>query len=153
MRADIEPTLPARPEKHRGLSVLAELHDWEHANMPFITTSTGRALYFAIVREFFSNPDVAPRVKSLNGWVSDKALRVRIREFASLGLLHVKDHETDKRNHCVIPTAKLIDLFEEHRVAMRDAIKKRFYYVNKEETPETQSRQKSKLNRTSRPTH
>lgn len=149
----IENELPDSPEKHRGLSVLAELHDWEHAHMPFITTATGRALYFSIVREFFSEPHVAPKIKSFNGWVSDKSLRVRLQEFESLGLVHVQDCEDDKRNRCVVPTPKLIDLFEQHRVAMQAAIKKRFYYVNKEETPETLSRQKSKLQKTSRPTH
>lgn len=129
--------LPARPDKHRGLATLAELHDWEQAHMPFITTATGRALYYAIVREFFSDPNVAPMVKSLNGWVSDKALRVRLQEFEALGLVRVQESDHDKRNRVVIPTPLLIDLFEQHRLALRDAINKRFYYVPKDETPET----------------
>ena len=104
--------------------------------MPFITTATGRALYFSIVREFFSDPKVAPLIKSFNGWVSDKALRVRLQEFEQLGLVYVEESKTDKRNRCVIPTQKLIDYFEEHRLAMRDAMNKRFYYVTKEVTPE-----------------
>ena len=98
--------------------------------MPFINSTSGRALYFSVVQHFLlEEGDEALPLKSFQAHLSDRATRMRIRDFEQLGLLVVEDSESDHRSKTISPTPKLWDLFNQHNLAMRGFFRKRFNYV------------------------
>lgn len=117
---------------HRGLSSLAELNAWERQHITILKTISGRDLYFSIIRHFFQPADApALPLKSFSVNQTDRATRLRIREFAEEGLLVVHMHEEDSRSRSITPTAKLYALFEKHSLATAAAFAQRFHFVSK----------------------
>ena len=111
---------------------MAELHTWEQTNLPFINSSSGRALYFSVIEHFLLEDVVeALPLKSFQAHLSDRATRMRIRDFEQLGLLVVEDSESDHRSKTISPTPKLWDLFNQHNMAMGGVFGKRFNYFGK----------------------
>jgi hypothetical protein len=128
------PALHPAPAFYRGLISIAELNAWERAHIPVLKTSSGRDLYFAIARYFFQLPDAANLpLKSFTLNMTDRAMRLRIREFAALGLLVIHTHHADTRSRSITPTAKLYDLFEQHSAATAMIFNKRFHHLHRED--------------------
>lgn len=112
-----------------GLKCLAEVHEWESQHLPFLRTASGRDLYFQIVDKLLAQeqPDRL-QLKAFSLHLTDRIMRTRIQEFVGLGLLTVSADELDQRRKSLTPTPKLMAIFHEHTLQLRQAVLKRFNY-------------------------
>ena len=122
--------LPSQPSRGRGLLCIAELNQWERRHVPYIQSTTGRDLYFALAHSSLlqDNPCNVP-LKTLLMGVTERALRQRVREFERLGLITLRTHDSDTRVRTAQPTPKLLAMFDAHTRAMRQIFQKRFAYT------------------------
>lgn len=118
----------------RGLRCLAILNEWERIHMPFIKSTSGRDLYFLIVKHFMfaSEGEAAIPLKSFRISLSDKAMRQRILDFKRLGLVTLHSCPSDTRNKHIQPTPQLHDVFNTHTQIMRRCFQHYFHYVQKD---------------------
>ena len=122
--------LPNHPGKGRGLLCLADLNAWERENIPYIKTTSGRDLYFALARfTLLQDSDTTPSLKTLVLGLTSRAMRQRIREFEAEGLIITVQHETDARSRVLKPTQKLLDTFDLHVGLMRRVFRQHFAYT------------------------
>ena len=121
----------------RGLRCLAVLNEWERVHLPFIKSTSGRDLYFLLVKHFLLAPDPLTSIplKSLTVDLTSKAMRQRMQEFEQLDLLAVEGHGDDARRKTVRPTRRLRDLFDAHSLVMRGCFRHYFHYVPKYDAP------------------
>lgn len=122
----------------RGLRCLAVLNEWERVHLPFIKSTSGRDLYFLLVKHFLLSADsfAAIPLKSFTVDLTDKAMRRRMQEFEQLDLLAIEVREGDGRSKTIRPTPRLHQLFEAHSLIMRGCFRHYFHYVPKlEATP------------------
>jgi hypothetical protein len=126
------PFCPPLPEYRRGLLSLADLNNWERHNLCVLKTNSGRDLYYAIVMQFFTNPisGTVP-LKCFPIALTEKAMRLRMKEFEAAGLIILHDNPLDHRSRSLTPTPKLYELYRLHSEALREIIKKRFVCVIK----------------------
>ena len=119
----------------RGLRCLAVLNEWERVHMPFIKSTSGRDLYFLLVKHFLlsSDPSTSIPLKSFTVDLTDKAMRRRMREFEKLKLLALEGCANDARSKTLRPTAQLHGLFDAHTMAMRACFRHYFHYVKKDQ--------------------
>lgn len=122
--------LPNHPGKGRGLLCLADLNAWERANIPYIKTTSGRDLYFAMANfTLLQDTDATPSLKTLVLGLTDRTMRQQIRKFEELGLIITVQHETDARSRVLKPTQKLLNTFDEHVGMMRRIFRQHFAYA------------------------
>lgn len=121
----------------RGLRCLAVLNEWERVHMPFIKSTSGRDLYFLLVKHFLLSPDplAAIPLKSFTVDLTDKAMRRRMQEFEQLDLLVIEIRDGDARGKTIRPTQRLRDLFDAHSLMMRRCFRHYFHYVSKYDAP------------------
>jgi hypothetical protein len=126
-------TPPALPTFSHGLLCIAEVNDWERKHIPLLRTISGRDLYFAIIQYFFQKPEAMNLpLKSFTVNMSDRAIRLRMHEFAEQGLIVIHLHHADTRARSITPTAKLYELYETHSVAVATIFKQSFHYFRRE---------------------
>lgn len=115
-----------------GLKCLAEVHAWETQHLPFLRTASGRELYFLIADQLLKPAsEHGAQLKSLSLHSTGRIMRTRIQEFVALGLVTVGPSPHDLRSKTITPTPKLMGIFHDHTVQLRQAILKRFYYTRK----------------------
>lgn len=127
--------LPERPKRRKGLLSCAALFEWESRELPFLNTISGRTLYYAVAQRFLSDHPgqrQAP-LKSLAICQTERAMRKRIDDFVAQGLLTVQPQAHDARSRDVVPTPKLVHLFEKHSQAMHDLFGQRFHILPKQD--------------------
>ena len=91
------------------LQILIDINLWEVHQGRELQTISGRDLYFLIAATLLTDADGKPQsLKLLNGRMTDRATRIRIREFQELGLVDVVDNEDDARTKRVVPTEKYV---------------------------------------------
>ena len=114
------------------LQILIDINLWEAHQGRELQTISGRDLYFMIAATLLTDADGKPQsLKLLNGLMTDRATRNRIREFQELGLVVGVDNEDDARTKRVVPTDKFITRLNHHlnllkqllRCAVLDGIK------------------------------
>ena len=117
----------------RGLRCLAVLNEWERVHLPFIKSTSGRDLYFLLVKHFLLSPDPLASIplKSFTVDLTDKAMRRRMQEFAQLDLLAIEIRDGDARSKTIRPTRRLRELFDAHSLVMRACFKHYFHYIPK----------------------
>ena len=122
--------LPNHPSMGRGLLCAADLNAWERENIPYIKTTSGRDLYFALASfSLLQDQDYSNALKTLTLGLTDRAMRGRIREFEKLGLIITDSNETDARSRVLKPTPKLLALFDLHNAVMSRIFRQRFAYT------------------------
>ena len=121
----------------RGLRCLAVLNEWERVHMPFIKSTSGRDLYFLLVKHFLLSPDPLASIplKSFTVDLTDKAMRQRMQDFEQLDWLVIEVHDDDARRKTIRPTQRLRDLFDAHSLMMRRCFRHYFHYVPKLDAP------------------
>lgn len=113
---------------------LTKLHEWEMENIPMIYSSTGRLLYFRLAQQLLLNPNQQIKtLKDLYGdaQLSEKALRLRLREFEDVGLITTQAGQTDARVRCPEPTEKLQFLMESHMNEAKRLLGDCFFLIHK----------------------
>ena len=134
MDSETNPAIAANAHIGRGLRCLAAISEWERKHLPFIKSTSGRDLYFLIVKHFLLPDKVAPLIplKSFTFDLTDKAMRQRMHEFEKLGLLAIEVSAEDGRSKTIRPTARLHRLFISHTLATRECFSHHFHFVKKD---------------------
>lgn len=124
--------LPNEPSLGRGLLALAKVNAWERENIPQLKTASGRDLYFLLAGNSLlrTEPHTA-HMKSHALQLHTRTMRNRIREFHNDGLVVISTSSSDGRALTIEPSEKLLQVFENHTLAMRVIFKKHFDYISK----------------------
>lgn len=125
--------LPTQPNLGHGLIALAKMNEWEREHLPCVSTPTGRDLYFLLARRFLLVQAVSDvHLKALLVSASDRAMRLRRRQFEQLGLITSFPSQKDARSRTLVPTQKLLEMFDAHTTAMREIFSKHFTFSPRE---------------------
>lgn len=127
---------PNKPKRRHGLLTFAALFEWESRELPCLNTISGRTLYYAVAQRFLCDEGSELRyapLKTLAVCQTDRAMRKRIDDFVEQGLLTVQLQPHDARTRDVVPTAKLVAMFERHSQAMHDHFSQRFHILPKDD--------------------
>lgn len=113
----------------RGLS---SLHEWETQNLDIMKTATGRHMYFSIAKRSVAeglqpNESLKQAFGSAN--LSDRALRMRIREMIEEELIVSIDGRNDARCKNLIPTEKFNGYVYEHAMVARRILGNEFFII------------------------
>lgn len=113
---------------------LAELHQWELDNSPFLNTMTGRHLYFRIAQRAVGERALLSKaLKELYSGsnLSDKALRTRVRELEMQGVITSVHNEGDARAKYLMPTEKFYEAIYLHAQEARRIFGRDFLMIEK----------------------
>jgi hypothetical protein len=114
------------------LRILIDINQWEVHQGRELQTISGRDLYFMIAATLLTDADgKSQSLKLLNGRMTDRATRNRIREFQELGLVEVIDNEDDARTKRVVPTEKFIRRLNHHLHLFKQLCEVRYLMVVK----------------------
>jgi hypothetical protein len=114
------------------LQILIDINQWEVHQGRELQTISGRDLYFLIAATLLTDADGKPQsLKLLNGRMTDRATRNRIREFQELGLVDVVDNEDDARTKRVVPTEKFIRRLNHHLHLFKQLCGVRYLMIDK----------------------
>ena len=113
---------------------LAELHQWELENHPLFPTLTGRPLYYRLAEESVkTDPGLARALKDLFGgmYFTEKALRTRMRQMETDGLIQAVTSHEDARSKHLVPTEKFHQLMTMHAEQVKKIFDKHFLLIEK----------------------
>lgn len=113
---------------------LADLHEWEMTQLPFLGTLTGRQLYFQMTQRAFLDKALASKpMKAItsDARYTDKALRIRVGELEKEGYVLKIEAARDARTKCLIPTGKLIESMYLHANQAQHIFEKEFLLIQK----------------------
>ncbi len=114
------------------LQILIDINLWEVHQGRELQTISGRDLYFMIAATLLTDADGKPQsLKLLNGRMTDRATRNRIREFQALGLVEVIDNEDDARTKRIVPTDKFITRLNHHLRLFKQLCDTRYLMMSK----------------------
>ncbi len=114
---------------------LADLHQWETENLACLSSVSGRHVYFGMARQAVGQQSlISSSLKDLYlaGNMTERALRLRIREMDSEGMLKSVSSESDKRSKYLVPTEMFYELVYHHTLAVHRLLEKNFFLVSKE---------------------
>ena len=113
---------------------LAELHQWELENHPLLMSLTGRHLYYRLAEESVkSDPALSRALKDLFGgmYFTEKALRTRMRQMETDGLIQAVTSHEDARSKRLVPTEKFHELMALHAEQVKKIFDKHFLLIEK----------------------
>lgn len=114
------------------LHVLIELNQWEDSQCPELQTVSGRDLYYKVAASMLvDDSDKTQPLKLLSGRVTDRATRIRIREFQALGLVTVVERESDARTRRIVPTALFVSRLCQHMSVFKRVCDERYLMIAK----------------------
>ena len=99
------------------LQVICQLHEWENQHLGLAHTQAGRYLYLNIAKQLQADkggPSALLKGIYYNKELSERALRYKIREFESDGLIEFESSNIDKRSKKILPTDTLLKTLETH---------------------------------------
>ena len=98
------------------LQVICQLHEWENQHLGLTHTQAGRYLYLNIAKQLQDDkggPSALLKGIYYNKELSERALRYKIREFESDGLIEFESSNIDKRSKKILPTDTLTSILDE----------------------------------------
>lgn len=109
-------TSPFELQVHEStlLRVMIQMREWEDCQLPALKTISGRYLYFRIAACYLQGSQPLQHLKVLQGGVTERAMRQRMREFEAMGLIQMEDNESDQRTKRVIPTEIFLLHLKQH---------------------------------------
>lgn len=115
------------------LMSLAELQHWEAQHCTPLNTVCGRFLYFKIAEQVMSETQGSQSLKDIHvdAHVSERAIRLKLREFERDGLIEAVSSQSDKRARLLTATPKLRALIAAHAQAMDQALGKSLLVIEK----------------------
>lgn len=123
-----------RTEQHL-FEALTEINQWEWLSLPSVRSLVGRHVYFCLANEILKNVEVRagqPLKKVLfHPEFTDRAIRMKLREFEKDGLIERLPDDIDKRYRRLVPTQALVDAIHKHAKTLRQTIEKSVYCVDK----------------------
>lgn len=113
---------------------LSELYAWEMENLPFFRSSTGRHIYFGLVRRSMS-PDAKldASLKDLfaTAHFTDRALRTRMQAMVDDGLVETVGGLEDARMKYLMPNEKFYKNIYDHGIKFKKIMNKDFLLLEK----------------------
>jgi DNA-binding MarR family transcriptional regulator len=116
------------------VAILAQLHEWEVDHAPFLSSLTGRHLYFRIAQRAVGDRALLSKaLKDLIGGsiYTEKALRTRMREMERDGYITSVIGEEDARSKYLMPTEKFYEAIYLHADQVRRIFEKNFIIIEK----------------------
>jgi hypothetical protein len=77
------------------LRVMIKIRNLEDSQLQVLQIISGRNLYFRIASSYLNDTEMPQRLKMLQGGVTERAIRQRMREFEKMGLIYIFDSHTD----------------------------------------------------------
>ncbi len=108
---------PDTPSSSHLLQIICQLHDWENQHLELAHSQAGRYLYLNIAKQLQGKDEGATALlKGIyhNKDLSERALRYKLREFESEGLILFETSTADKRSKRILPSDKLVDAMQAH---------------------------------------
>ena len=113
------------------LRVMIQMHDWENRQRQELQTLTGRELYYRIAEVCLNDSQLPQQIKLFHSGSTERAIRLRMREFEELGLIDVSNNMSDQRTKCIVPTEKFLQHLNQHLDLLRIFCDRRFLMVEK----------------------
>lgn len=113
---------------------LAELDEWERSNSTLFQSVTSRYLYFKIAEKSVIEGALVNRsLKDLyqTPFLSEKALRIRLREFEREGFIESVQAGHDKRSRFLIPSEKFYENVCRHAEQAKKIFSENFYLIKR----------------------
>lgn len=112
------------------------MNQWEWSELPAARGLVGRHVYFCIAKELMNNEEISAgqplKHVLFHPAFTDRAIRMKLREFELDGLIQMLPSDTDKRFRRLVPTQTLMDVIERHARTLRLTIEKTTYCIDKE---------------------
>lgn len=121
----------------RLLSVLAEVQRWETLNSSLLKSSSGRQLYFGLIRhlDLIGGSPLVDSMKEIYYddaiQLTERGVRLTIRAFEADGVLFVEKGSGDKRSRRIYLTEKLQQQMLAHAGVMKKALNQEFIVLDK----------------------
>ena len=115
------------------LRMLIDLNHWEGSTHNEFQTESSRELFFQIAESILSGTQ-APKyqtLKFLAGRLTERAMRQRVREFQSLGLVTVTPSLLDSRTKQLAPTSEFIVKLNQHVLLKRQITDRHMFLIDK----------------------
>ena len=117
------------------MASLIELNQWEWFNVSILNSVIGRHVYFSIASELLTK-SVDSGSRSLKQVLNhpdhtDRAIRLKLREMETMGLITSVCSDVDKRVRFLEPTPKLLQLIENHAKFYQSLLEKKFFILEK----------------------
>ena len=119
------------------LSALAHIQRWEALNSHLLRSSSGRQLYFGLIRHLSDGAE-GPIVDSMKEiyyddgiQLTERGVRLTIRAFEADGVLVLEKAKGDGRSRRMFLTNKLLELMQEHAEVAKKSFKEDFLVISK----------------------
>lgn len=126
---------PENGKQKKILQSLIELNQWEWANVPVLNSVIGRHVYYCIATELLDQcqQDKARSLKRIfnHSEYTDRAIRLKLRQMESAGLITTVNSSNDKRARFLVPTAMLVQIITEHTNWFQRLLNKEFIVLEK----------------------
>lgn len=117
------------------IASLAELYQWEQDNTPVLRSMTGRHLYYKIADRAIAERSLltGSLKKDLyaGSVLSEKALRLRMRELEQEGCIEAVSCLDDARAKYLVPTEKFYESIYLHAEQTRRIFSKHFHLIGR----------------------
>lgn len=117
------------------IDCLIALYEYEASTLPMMDSTTGRLLYFRFVKQVLLEMDQhqSRPLKEIYGdaALSEKALRLRLRDFEEAGLISTQVSQGDARVRCAQPTEKFSQLMQSHIAQAKKILADHFFMISK----------------------
>ncbi len=119
--------------QRNALVSLAKLHLWEQSQLRPFETMSGQFLYFKLVQQTLSGTDAQQSLKDIHfdTQLSERAIRLKVREFEEMGLIQSVPNQSDKRARQLIPTSQMLALIEQHANAFEQVFAENLLVIEK----------------------
>jgi len=113
------------------LRIMIQIRNWENDHRNELKTLSGQELYFRIAESYLKNPGKDQHLKQLAGAHTERATRLRLREFEKEGLIQVMKNTVDLRTKRVIPTAKFLRILNAHLTLFKQMCDQQYVMIDK----------------------
>lgn len=121
--------------KFKLMAVLADVNQQEFALSSAFSSVVARHVYFCLARQVWSPTDgaVDPALKQVlqHPSYSERAVRLKLREMEAEGLIALDVRDLDRRSRSIMPTDRLMDIYQAHAERAHTSFCKKFYLVEK----------------------
>ena len=113
------------------LRIMIQIRNFESSQHNELKTLSGRELFFRIAESYLHHPDKDQQLKQLVGAHTERATRLRLREFEEEGLIEVLTNTIDHRTKRVIPTAKFLKILNAHLKLLKQICDEQYVMIDK----------------------
>jgi hypothetical protein len=117
------------------LRVLMQIHHWECNQRDEFGTMSGRDLYLRLAMGLLIDDATPQPLKMLKGQQTDRAMRLRLKDFQNSGWLDVVGRQgTDLRVKRAIPSPKFVNRLNSHLDLLMQMCEAHFLMIKKDES-------------------